>query len=470
MPPDERQRRSRDFPAVLRATVSPAASVPVCDCYPLIHELSVENVSDETLQGLAGGVEADPPFFAPFPLTFQPIRPRLSCLPAEAFRPPEYDWVYLASLREPREATVRVTLGVPDAVLCAREFAVLLYPFWHWTGLGGFQESLVFHVRASAPPGPAAAVRDSLASRLGGGNPPSGYGGGPSWAWETLEAVWEEASRLQVSLKDPDGPRHYSGGTVLSPSVLAARLAGGVLDMAVLLASLLAEFGLNPLLVFCERRLFVGAWLVPLAFSGPWTEERTPFANCLSRGDLAVVDAALAGRSDRIPTFREVADLSAASFEDSGFLGVLDVTRAVQERGSRPGVAGCPGDVRISLAYPRRLLPPPGEAVPDSPPSPAGAGRGGFGSGKGGSGAPPGEGALAARGADAAGHAAPGRPSGTTGLPPGGAGEGSRPGASPVRLEKTSSPAAPGRPSGTAGLPPGGAGEGSRPGASPVRL
>ncbi|MDR1080775.1 MAG: DUF4011 domain-containing protein [Deltaproteobacteria bacterium] len=342
------------------------ASLPVCDYFPLLRFLTVENLSRGRLVGLTALCESSPPFFANHAVSVPEIRSGLSHrLDHVSFRL-KFDLPYLSSLREPEDVAVTVVMGRRDAGTRQSSFPVRVLPFWHWPGIGPYTESLCFHVHRSAPDPLSKKVRSLLASRSGG-RPLGELCNDPVGAWGILAAAWEVVLRTGMLLEDSPGAPPLGGAEVLGPAALAVRKAGTGLDMGLLMASLLDDLDMNTLFVFTEERLYLGAWLLPLKFMDAWTDESVPLKKRLRSREVALVDLAYAGFPGMVPDLHEATKLSEESFQKSGFVGVLDVRSALAEREERMGPSSLPAGGGKLLAYPAELLLPPSRPLTGLP-------------------------------------------------------------------------------------------------------
>lgn len=346
-----------------QAVVSRLASLPVCDYFPILRFICIENLTRQRLSNVVGVIESSPFFFTNCPVVFPEIPPaRRHWADPGSFKL-DHDWAFLSSLQEPQDACVTITLGLNEVDTCHARFPVMLLPFWHWPGIGSYTECLCFHIHRAAPARLDAEVSTILAASSRG-TPLSMLPSDRTEAWRILAAVWDVVQRRGIVLEDAQDVQSMAeGATVLRPAALATRNYGKVLDMGLLMASLLDERGMNSIIVFTKARLYIGVWLIPEMFRDAWTNMPGVLVNRLKSQELALVDLAYAGLPEPVPNLNKAAELSEMRFLESPFVGMLDVRRALKDREERMGCHCFPSGSDLDLRYPAEIILPPAEML-----------------------------------------------------------------------------------------------------------
>jgi hypothetical protein len=242
----------------------------------------------------------------------------------------------MLQVEEQRPGWISATVESNGTLLAERSVTVRLLAAHQWlaTPLELGLEMLAAHVTPNHP-----AITELLpcvADRLGattGIGSIEGYQSGPQRVDEIVRAIYECVQDLGIRYSEPPASWADHGQKVRTPGEVLESRIGTCLDLVVVLAAVLEQAGIRPLLWVVEGHAFLGYWREPATMGATAVTEVAHVVNRVDLGQIGLVEAtALTAHEPRIP-FDRVHDLAYAHLADlSRAIGVTDVHQARRDR------------------------------------------------------------------------------------------------------------------------------------------
>ena len=233
---------------------------------PLFSALQIKNTAGEAAEGLTLTIENENGMLVPFEKNFEeiPFESTVSVEAGNLLSP-----LYFANADEAKEETITAVLKKDKKILAQQSWTVTPLPFDFWQGTEGNPEILASFVRPRLAD--CAKIRDSVVEQLkkwGADCQLGEFGGGyigndKNAVRRIIAALYASLRRLSVTKKEADISRPVEAGAGVK--ILSERKAS-VLEMAIFACSCLESFGLHSLLIFGERNITCGVWLIDSCF------------------------------------------------------------------------------------------------------------------------------------------------------------------------------------------------------------
>jgi very-short-patch-repair endonuclease len=297
---------------------------------PLVRSVRVRNVEEVAWRKLVLRVVADPACVAPWSLTIDGLRP--GATHAVEPVPMLLSSTFLARQAESEVGTltVGVTIDEDDEVLTTFPLEVMAPTAW--MGMSVLPELLAAFVRPNAAV--LAPLLKDAAERLRastGDASLSGYQSrDPKRVWRTAAALYEAVQARGTSYISPPASFEVTGQKVRTHEQVIDGGQGTCLDLTVLLAALLEQTGLHPVLVVVQGHAFPGVWLTDFALQEPTLDDPLPLRKRVELGEALVFDSSSVAQG--APFERAVATAERALLDVERFRMVLDVTCARSNR------------------------------------------------------------------------------------------------------------------------------------------
>ncbi len=297
---------------------------------PLVRSLRVRNVEEVGWRKLVLRVVADPACVAPWSVTVDGLRPGATHAvePVPLLLSPSF----LARQAESEVGTLMVGVTVDEDEEVLTTFPLEVMAPTAWMGTSVLPELLAAFVRPNAPV--LAPLLKDASERLRaatGDASLSGYQSrDPKRVWRTAAALYEAVQARGTSYISPPASFEVTGQKVRTHEQVIEGGQGTCLDLTVLLAALLEQTGLHPLLVVVQGHAFPGVWLTDFALQEPALDDPLPLRKRVELGEALVFDSSAVAQG--VPFERAVAVAERALHDVERFRMVLDVTCARSNR------------------------------------------------------------------------------------------------------------------------------------------
>jgi very-short-patch-repair endonuclease len=243
----------------------------------------------------------------------------------------------LAHLTERDSADLHAEIRCAGDVVCERVWPIDALAFDEWAGVRALPELLAAFVTPNHP-----AIERLLGDarqhleRATRDRALSGYQRkDPARVRATVEAVYRAVGDLGLSYINPPASFEERGQRVRLADQLLERRMGTCLDLTLLLAGLLEQAGLHPLLIMLRGHAFVGVWLSEERFPEPAVAEPLRLRKRVQLDDILVVETTGLTRTPPNDFDGACADAARQLADASAFHYVVDV-RTARLRHIRP--------------------------------------------------------------------------------------------------------------------------------------
>ncbi len=300
---------------------------------PTVRELLLENEGQQDLEDLRLALFTEPEVSEPWEL-------RLDALPAGgrfALSAPDLRLhpSALAAQLERVNGLLSLELRAGEALLARRSWDIQLLAPREWPGVSVLPELLAAWVMPNDP-----ALRPVLKAaslRLGqetGDASLAGYQGQDKQRVAHIaQAIYDALRALELGYVNPPASFEEHGQKLRLPEEVLEGGLGTCIDLSLLLAALLEQVGLHPLLVLVQGHAFAGVWLTDYALPHPALDDPIPLRKRLRLGEALVFDAAAVASGAPFARAQRLAErhlVDAASFHYA-----IDV-HAARQHGIRP--------------------------------------------------------------------------------------------------------------------------------------
>ncbi|HZW09457.1 MAG TPA: DUF4011 domain-containing protein, partial [Phycisphaerales bacterium] len=297
--PDAEQRSAADAPVALAVEMCPRVSFALQqNRLPLVGRVSLTNTGTAALEELRVRIALANGEAAPWEQLVARIGPgeTYSLEPREL----RLDPARLAARTERERTDLVVRVETAGGVAELRE-PVDLLPFDHWGGLSPCPEMLAAYVTPNHPAVAAilARAREVLRAR---GEPDAidGYQSGSRTRAALLaETCFAALAQADLGYINPPASFERAGQRVrLADQVVRDRL-GTCLDLALLLAAVWEQAGLNPLILLFEDHALPAVWTHDEHFHEPVVDEVERVRKGIELGELVAAEATVLTHAER---------------------------------------------------------------------------------------------------------------------------------------------------------------------------
>lgn len=195
-----------------------------------------------------------------------------------------------------------------------------------------------------------------------------GYQSGPKRVDEIVRACWEELLDVGIAYAEPPASWGDMGQKVRTPNEVVSGRVGTCLDTTVLLAALLEQAGIRPVLWAMEGHILLGWWRVETTPFATAATDASPFYTMMDLDALEVIETTALTRNT---PFQEAIRLGRQTVRENQAEAIVDVFAARRSRIlPLPAVRRLPsGQVEEIHYIPTRHSVAPSEQPPEAIPS-----------------------------------------------------------------------------------------------------
>ncbi len=351
------------LPVSITADLAPRVNLALQQNHvPFFRRLEVRNRAATPLTDVHVGVTSTPAFFAPWTSRIDTIAGDSSHVLTSV--PLMLASDFLAAQAEREAGFVEIVVEAGGEVLHTQRMPVDVLSPHEWGGFAMLPELLAAFVRPNADIlsgvlGEAAAILKATTgnSALGGYQ-----GGDPKRAYQLAQALYEAVQARGVTYINPPASFEKTGQKVRTHEKVLEHRLGTCLDLTVLIAALMEQSGLNPLLILVEGHAFPGVWLTDFSMQEPTFDDPRPILKRVELGEALVFDSSAVAQGASFEQARKVAE--AHLRKDAEFAAAIDV-HCARAHEIRPMPFDREG-VHVVPANPSRTTGPvPHSATPD---------------------------------------------------------------------------------------------------------
>lgn len=243
----------------------------------------------------------------------------------------------LAHTTERDSADLHAEVYVAGAIASERTWPIDALAFDEWAGVDALPELLAAFVTPNHP-----AIERLLGDarlhleRATEDRALSGYQrNDPARVRAVTEAIYRAVGDLGLSYINPPASFEKTGQRVRLPDQLVERRMGTCLDLTLLVAALLEQAGLNPLLIMTRGHAFVGVWLSDERFPEPAVAEPLRLRKRVQLDEVLVIETTGLTQSPPMP-FDAACDKAARQLDDAALFHYAVDLKTARARRIRP--------------------------------------------------------------------------------------------------------------------------------------
>lgn len=299
---------------------------------PILREIELLNPTDEDFHNLTLEMRASPAFLAP-------KNWHIDRLPADGGlhitdRDTRLDGDYLLNLLESQQGELIFRLlDSAGELICEDRQSVEVLARNEWGGFGDSPELLAaFCMPNEVSVEKLLRATSELLRKNGHEGTLHPYEkADPKRIWIQVAAVWNTLLALKLDYAYPPSSFERTGQKVRTPDAITESRRATCLDSTMLLASLLEQMQLHPVVVLEQGHAYVGVWLKSDGFVRPYTDDLLTLRKRVQLKELLVIETTLLCQQVSFKAALKHAEDNLLA-EDTKFIGVLDIVRARDER------------------------------------------------------------------------------------------------------------------------------------------
>ena len=297
---------------------------------PLITQLQLTNVHEETFENLTVRVRFDPPLIEQNDWIISEVRPKQSIdLPGSSLRLPAST---LLDLSERVVLDVVFEVFHNENILAEYTGKTELLPYNHWGGESTMPELLAAYI---FPNSPVVENTIKLAGELlkskGHESRLDGYQSNTrERPYLVASAIWSIICDKELTYTVHPASFASMGQKIRPPEQIEQSGLATCLDSALLFAACLEQSGLNPIVALTKSHAIVGAWLIDDTFATLTNDDPIDIRKRVATHDILIIETTLI-TSDTPHTFEQAQTFASDCISEpneSDFVYALDVRQA----------------------------------------------------------------------------------------------------------------------------------------------
>lgn len=297
---------------------------------PVIHQITIENITDEPLKDLRIEVIPEPDFGSSVPASIEEIPPRGS-LSLTSFNL-TLSAGYFARLTERLSGSLNVGIYSGTEPVFGRKYPIDLLAYDQWGGINVFPQMLSAYITPNHPALSPILHRAASILEEWTGNPSLNeyQSRNPDRAKKQMAAVYNAIAEQSVIYSAPSAGFETNGQRIRLANTVISQKLGTCLDMALLYASCLESIGIHPLIILTKGHAFAGGWLVPETFPDSIVDDSSLLTKRTAEGicDITLVETTCMNPGQRADFDHAVKAANDRLIGSENFLCALDVKRA----------------------------------------------------------------------------------------------------------------------------------------------
>ncbi|MDA7950186.1 MAG: DUF4011 domain-containing protein [Pirellulaceae bacterium] len=297
---------------------------------PLLHDISIENLSNHQLSALSVRLTLSPRFAISknWPIDRIGAGQTVSLRDIDL----EMDAEYLDRLDEAVRGKLDFQLIFGEKILAEASHELRVLSRDEWGGMSSMGKLLPAFV---TPNDPALAPLLKAASKSfeQHGHPTAldGYqSGDPNRSYMLAAALWSSVAKKSLTYANPPSSFEQVGQKTRRVEAVLTDGLATCLDTTLLFASGLEAIGLNPVLVMTEGHCFAGLWLIDKTFKKLCEADPTELRKAIAAKELIVFETTLVTQkpAGEFPQAIQVAEAALEESREHEFVAAVDVSRA----------------------------------------------------------------------------------------------------------------------------------------------
>lgn len=325
----------REHSVVINVSVAPKVNyASLHNAVPILRELVVENLSEQTLEALTVVLRTEPPVVEEKRWLIDQLGPgeRAYIDDGDVVLDAGFMW----DLTEALTARLDVIVVNGERELASMSTSLEILARNEWGGITSMPELIAAFVTPNDPAVEKVLKAASSILQEQGLSPAlEGYlSRNPRRVAEIVTAIWDAIGALGISYSAPSASFERQGQKVRTPSHVVGSGLGTCLDLTLLFAASLEQAGLHPVIIFLRGHTLVGCWLEENVFADVVVDDPAALRNRIRLGELIAMESTLATHRP-VPSFAvavEAANRRLDPHQDPQFECVVDIHRARMQR------------------------------------------------------------------------------------------------------------------------------------------
>ena len=297
---------------------------------PLIADLNLINITDETLEGLELSLNCEPALIESKVWRIDRISPNSEVRVKN--RGVSLDGGMLSKLTERMKARVTLELRQDQEILATEQYNVTGLAKNEWGGAAHMPELLSAFIMPNDP-----SISDLLkeaAETLRSSGHKASFEGYQSKSrkrvWQITSAIWAAISSKRIIYAEPPSSFEKEGQKIRTPSEVLSKGLATCLDSSLLFASALEQAGLYPIIAFTEGHAFCGVWLQPQHLPSLIVDDPTDLRKYIALKELVLFETTFVTNEPPMAFSKaiEEANRQIAEDQEAHFIYALDIKRA----------------------------------------------------------------------------------------------------------------------------------------------
>ncbi len=297
---------------------------------PVVRQLVLQNLGETTVRDIVVTVSADPDFAEPWTARVEELCEGQSH---------EFTGVDLAistasllQRTERQSGHLVVSAHVGEELLVSQRLDIELLAPTEWAGSGVLPELLAAFVMPNDLALGAVLKRASeLVEQSTGSSSLDGYQSRDrERVTAIVGAIFEAVKQTGVSYVSPPASFEESGQKIRTPERILSDGLGTCLDLTLLLAALMEQAGLHPLLILVQGHAFPGVWLDDFCLPEPAIDDAGRISKRVRLGEALVFDSSAVAQGASFVAAVDVANRNLDQQED--FVFAVDLHQARSSR------------------------------------------------------------------------------------------------------------------------------------------
>lgn len=327
------------------------------NAYPVIRELRIENLSETQIDDLTLTIESDPAFLKP--KTWQIDRIEAGANLPLQFKDFELKGQFLIDLMESVRGALHLRIRRKGVLVAEHSQPIELLTANEWGGAGYMPELLAAFCTPNDPVVDQI-LRDAgnVLRRAGKSDVIDGYqSGSRQRVWEVAGAAYAAISNLGVSYAVPPSSFELDGQKIRFPSQIVKGGVATCLDIALLMAAVFEQAGLNSVIALVKGHALVGVWLQPEKLASVLNDEAEVLRKRCQLNELVILEPTFV-TSQPSPAFSRAIEAAVARLvaeRDGEFITAVDIGRARAHRISPIGLRTASASIQSDLEKPTQV-------------------------------------------------------------------------------------------------------------------
>lgn len=300
---------------------------------PIVQRLTIRNETDKTFRNVDLQISANPSFFEARRFTFDSIGPKES----RTFNSVQLNFAlnheYLFNLNESELSNIHIVIQMEGDLPFVKDEPIRILARNEWGAVQGLTELLAAHVQPTVIEVDRILAVASNLLKTSVGLTLNGYQSkNREHVWKQINAIYQVLTNMGLQYAPPPASFEKTGQKIRTIAQIMDGKMMTCLDSSVLMAALLEQAGLNPVILIKEGHAWVGVWLVDSSFSNSVEDCAQDIRKRIASGEFITIETTVIPQAASMK--KAIADAKQyleENYEDT-FEYAIDIKRARQNQ------------------------------------------------------------------------------------------------------------------------------------------